>query len=110
MAGDGGVMTDLRLTDEEIAFIRARRGNGHLPPLPPAQPGKVIVVVSPKGGSGKTAVSSNVAVTLAQQFPGRVVALDLDVQFGDLCVSMGLRPEHNLAEVAASAQIDATMI
>ena len=42
---------------------------------------KVIVVVSPKGGSGKTAVSSNLAVALADRHPGRVVAVDLDVQF-----------------------------
>ncbi len=45
---------------------------------------KVIVVVSPKGGAGKTAVSSNLSVALAQRHPGRVVAVDLDVQFGDL--------------------------
>ena len=41
--------------------------NGHLPPPPPMETGKVIVVVSPKGGSGKTAVSSNLAVALAEQ-------------------------------------------
>jgi len=39
-----------------------------------------------------------------------VAALDLDVQFGDMCVSMGLHPEHNLAQVASSAQVDATTI
>jgi pilus assembly protein CpaE len=104
-------MSNLTLTDEEVALIRARRENGHLPPPPPrAKTGKVIVVVSPKGGSGKTAVSSNLSVALAQQFPGRVAALDLDVQFGDMCVSMGLHPEHNLAEVAQSSQVDATTI
>ncbi|TVR20344.1 MAG: MinD/ParA family protein, partial [Ilumatobacter sp.] len=45
---------------------------------------KVIVVISPKGGSGKTAVSANLAVALAQRHPGRVAAVDLDLQFGDL--------------------------
>jgi pilus assembly protein CpaE len=84
------------------------KANG-FPTTPPAK-GKVIVVVSPKGGSGKTAVSSNLAVSLAQHFPGKVAALDLDVQFGDMCVSLGLRPEHNLAEVAQSTQVDATTI
>ena len=84
--------------------------NGHLPLPPPVKTGKVIVVVSPKGGSGKTAVSSNLAAALAQQFPGRVAALDLDVQFGDMCTSLGLHPEHNLAEVAQSNQVDATTI
>jgi pilus assembly protein CpaE len=84
--------------------------NGHLPPPAPVKTGKVIVVVSPKGGSGKTALSSNLAAALAQQFPGRVAALDLDVQFGDMCTSLGLHPEHNLAELAQSNQVDATTI
>jgi pilus assembly protein CpaE len=84
--------------------------NGQLPPPPPMKTTKVIVVVSPKGGSGKTAVASNVAVALAQQFPGRVAALDLDVQFGDMCTCLGLHPEHNLAELAQSNQVDATTI
>jgi pilus assembly protein CpaE len=84
--------------------------NGQLRPPPPTETGKVLVVVSPKGGSGKTAVSSNLAVVLAQQFPGRVAALDLDVQFGDMCTSLGLHPEHNLAEVAQSSEVDATTI
>lgn len=78
---------------------------------PPSEPGrraKVIVVVSPKGGSGKTAVSSNLAVALAQRHPGRVVAVDLDVQFGDLALSLSLTPEHTLAQLARSSQLDAT--
>jgi pilus assembly protein CpaE len=104
-------MTAITLTDEELALIRARRTNGHLPPpLPGTTQGKVIAVISPKGGSGKTAVSTNLAAALAMRFPGRVAALDLDVQFGDMCVSMGLRPEHNLAQVATSAQVDSTTI
>ena len=78
--------------------------------LPAPRKGKVIVVVSPKGGSGKTAVATNLAAALAMRFPGQVAALDLDVQFGDMCTSMGLLPEHNLAEVATSIQVDATTI
>jgi pilus assembly protein CpaE len=84
--------------------------NGHQPLPPPAKTAKVIVVVSPKGGSGKTAVSTNLAVAIAQQFPGRVAAVDLDVQFGDMCTSLGLHAEHNLAEVAQSNEVDATTI
>jgi pilus assembly protein CpaE len=104
-------MTAITLTDEELALIRARRTNGHLPPPPPVtNHAKVIAVISPKGGSGKTAVSTNLATALAMRFPGRVAAIDLDVQFGDMCVSLGLHPEHNLAQVATSAQVDSTTI
>lgn len=69
---------------------------------------KVIVVVSPKGGSGKTAISTNLAVALAQRHPGRVAAVDLDVQFGDLPLALSLTPERNLAQLARTSQIDAT--
>jgi len=82
--------------------------NGTLPP--PVRKGRVIVVLSPKGGSGKTAVSTNLAAAMAMRFPGKVAAIDLDVQFGDMCTAMGLQPEHNLAQVAGSSQVDATTI
>ncbi len=77
---------------------------------PPTRSTKVIVVVSPKGGSGKTAVASNLAVALAQRHPGRVVAVDLDVQFGDLGMALSLTPEHTLAQLARATQIDATTV
>jgi pilus assembly protein CpaE len=71
---------------------------------------KVIVVVSPKGGSGKTAVSSNLAVAIAENHPGRVVAVDLDVQFGDLGLALSMQTERTLAQLARSSEIDATTI
>jgi pilus assembly protein CpaE len=70
---------------------------------------KVIVVVSPKGGSGKTAVSSNLAVALSQRHPGEVVAVDLDVQFGDLATALSLQPERNLAQLTRG-EINATTV
>lgn len=75
-----------------------------------ARHGRVIVVVSPKGGSGKTAVSSNLAVALAQLHPGRVVAVDLDVQFGDLETALSLTAERTLAQLSRAANIDATTV
>jgi pilus assembly protein CpaE len=77
---------------------------------PPRRHSKVIVVISPKGGSGKTAVSSNLAVALAQRNAGRVVAVDLDVQFGDLGTALSLTPEHTLAQLARATHIDATTV
>jgi pilus assembly protein CpaE len=83
------------------------KANGH---APQSRQGKVILVISPKGGSGKTAVSSNLAVALAQRHPGRVVAVDLDVQFGDLGTALSLTPEHTLAQLARTSQMDATTV
>jgi pilus assembly protein CpaE len=83
------------------------KANGSTPQL---RQSKVIVVISPKGGCGKTAVSSNLAVALAQRHPGRVVAVDLDVQFGDLGTALSLTPEHTLAQLARTSQMDATTV
>jgi pilus assembly protein CpaE len=77
---------------------------------PPMNQCKVIAVISPKGGSGKTAVSANLAVALAQRFPGRVVAVDLDLQFGDLTTALSLTPERTLAQLTRTPQIDATAV
>jgi pilus assembly protein CpaE len=39
-----------------------------------------------------------------------VVAVDLDVQFGDLGLALSLSPEHTLAQLARATQIDATTL
>lgn len=85
------------------------KADGYSPPQQPRH-ARVIVVVSPKGGSGKTAVSSNLAVALAERHPGRVAAVDLDVQFGDLGTALSLAPEHTLAQLSRATQLDATVV
>jgi pilus assembly protein CpaE len=64
-----------------------------------AESGSVIAVISPKGGVGKTTVSTNLAVGLAQKSPNQVVLLDLDVQFGDVASALGLEPTHSLLDI-----------
>ena len=62
----------------------------------------MICVLGPKGGTGKTLTSCNLAVSLAAE--GRkVVVLDLDLQFGDVGLSLGLAPEKTLYDLAKSA-------
>lgn len=64
---------------------------------------KVIVVVSPKGGVGKSTIASNLAVGLAKQSPMDVVLVDLDLQFGDIATHLDLNPAHNLTDAFASS-------
>jgi pilus assembly protein CpaE len=72
---------------------------------------KVIAVVSPKGGAGKTAIASNLAVGLAQLAPQQVVVVDLDLQFGDIASALRLVPDQTIADSAqAATPIDATTI
>jgi pilus assembly protein CpaE len=59
---------------------------------------RTITVLSPKGGVGKTSISTNLAVALAQQSPMEVVLVDLDLQFGDVSTVLDLRPSHTLED------------
>lgn len=65
--------------------------------------GRVITVVSPKGGAGKTTVATNLAVALAEAMPHSTVIVDLDLQFGDVATALNLTPEHFLPDVLQSA-------
>jgi pilus assembly protein CpaE len=61
----------------------------------------VICVLGPKGGIGKTITSCNLAVALAQRGE-RTILVDLDLQFGDVALSLGLTPEHTSYDLAVS--------
>jgi pilus assembly protein CpaE len=63
--------------------------------------GRVITVLGPKGGTGKTLVSTNLAVALSSG-AARAVVIDLDLQFGDVGLAMGLRPERTMYDLAMS--------
>ena len=64
---------------------------------------RIIAVISPKGGAGKTTVATNVAVGLATRMPKQVLLLDLDLQFGDCAAALGLQPEYSLADAIQSS-------
>ena len=73
--------------------------------------GRVIMSLCPKGGAGKTTVSTNLALALAQVAPGEVVILDLDLQFGDVASALGLRPDLTFADAVRSVDtLDATSL
>jgi pilus assembly protein CpaE len=63
--------------------------------------GQLICVLGPKGGTGKTLTASNLAVGLARE-DKRVVLVDLDLQFGDLGLVMGLAPERTIFDLVTS--------
>jgi pilus assembly protein CpaE len=61
----------------------------------------MICILGPKGGTGKTLVSTNLAVALALTGK-RPVLIDLDLQFGDVGLALGLRPEKTIYDLARS--------
>jgi pilus assembly protein CpaE len=61
----------------------------------------MICVLGPKGGTGKTLTSCNLAVSLAQH-GCKVAVVDLDLQFGDVGLALGLAPEKTVYDLAKS--------
>lgn len=72
--------------------------------------GRVITVMSPKGGAGKTTVATNLAVRLGVAAPGRVALMDLDLQFGDAGSALGLGPQSTVADAARASSLDSTSL
>ena len=72
------------------AAVAPRTGNG-----------RMITVLGPKGGAGKTLVSCNLGVALAEA-GHRTVLLDLDLQFGDVGLALGVPPGKTIHELVMS--------
>jgi pilus assembly protein CpaE len=83
----------LRFTLEKV--IARRRGGGSAG----AAVAPLVCVLGPKGGTGKTLVSTNLAVALARR-DLRVTLVDLDLQFGDVGLALGLVPERTIYDLA----------
>ncbi|HUK44716.1 MAG TPA: AAA family ATPase [Gaiellaceae bacterium] len=60
--------------------------------------GSLICVLGPKGGTGKTLTSTSLAVALVE-YGKRVALVDLDLQFGDVGLTMGLTPEQTIFDL-----------
>jgi pilus assembly protein CpaE len=86
---------------QELAFaiekaIARRRGpsQGALAPM--------IAILGPKGGTGKTLTACNLAVALAN-LGQRPAIVDIDLQFGDVGLALGLRPDKTIYDLAVAA-------
>jgi pilus assembly protein CpaE len=78
----------------EKALVR-KRGTS------PSRVGAMITVLGPKGGTGKTLTACNLAEALAGAGASPVI-VDLDLQFGDVGLALGLRPERTIYDLAVA--------
>lgn len=63
------------------------------------RPRRLVAVYSPKGGVGTTTIAVNVAVAHAQTRPGRVLIIDLDLQFGQVATHLNVTPRQTIADL-----------
>lgn len=66
-----------------------------------ATTGSLICVLGSKGGVGKTVAATNLGAALATRGK-RTALIDLDLQFGDVALALGLAPETTLFDLAVS--------
>ena len=83
----------------EVLKLLARKQGGDTPSV--ADHSRLVCVLGPKGGTGKTLTSTNLSVALAQ-LGQSVVLIDLDLQFGDVALCLGLPPERTVYDLAQS--------
>jgi pilus assembly protein CpaE len=73
----------------------------------PSRHGKIVTVFSPKGGTGKTVIATNLAAAYAKFEGKKTLLLDLDLQFGDAAIMLGLEPEKTIYDlVVAPGELD----
>jgi pilus assembly protein CpaE len=92
---------DIQFALEKV--VARKRGSGVAGELNP-----MICVLGPKGGTGKTLTVCNLGVALAAAGK-KAVIVDLDLQFGDVGIALGLSPErtiHDLAQTGGSLDSD----
>ena len=94
-------------TIKKAHSLAAGRAAGATAKASSALDGKVVTQVSPKGGSGKTVLASNLAAVFARHQGRRTLLLDLDLQFGDAAIMMGIEPEKTIYDlVMARRELD----
>jgi len=96
-AEDAGALT----AELQFTLRKAIARKGEAGGMRPSGVGELICVLGPKGGTGKTLTTCNLGVALAAA-GHRVAIVDLDLQFGDVGLALGLTPEKTIYDLARS--------
>jgi pilus assembly protein CpaE len=96
-----------QMTENVVFAIRKASHAGRRAQGVPGRRGRIVTVFSPKGGTGKTVTASNLATCLAKYEGKRTLLLDLDLQFGDAAIMLGIEPEKTIYDlVVAPGELD----
>jgi pilus assembly protein CpaE len=104
-----------RVKNVQIESAPATSASNHQISLGRLAQGKVIVVYSPKGGTGTTTLAVNLAITLNND-ETRAVLVDAKLQYGDVAVFLNEQGKNTIVDLAARADelepeiVDSVMI
>jgi len=86
---------------EQFAHDVLKRQSVARPEAPAQQEkGRIITVMSAKGGSGKTVLATNLALLLNRLPDTKVCLVDADLQFGDVCLVLQLEPRFTMVNAS----------
>jgi pilus assembly protein CpaE len=93
---------------ENVVFALRKAAHAIRKPDPArGRDGTIVTVFSPKGGTGKTVLATNLATQLAKHAGKKTLLLDLDLQFGDAAIMLGIEPEKTIFDlVVAPGELD----
>jgi pilus assembly protein CpaE len=86
--------SDLEAALERVWTAKKRRSG-----TPEASQGRILAVTGLKGGMGATSVAVNLAMTLAEKHPDRVVLVDLGRPFSDVGKFLDLTQQSTLSDL-----------
>src|SRR5437588_9159327 len=96
-----------QLTENVVFAVRKASHSGRRAQGKATPHGRLVTVFSPKGGTGKTVLATNLAASLAKHWGKRALLLDLDLQFGDAAIMLGMEPEKTIYDlVVAPGELD----
>ncbi|HYM64837.1 MAG TPA: AAA family ATPase [Gaiellaceae bacterium] len=96
-----------QMTENIVFAIRKASHSGRKAQGRPGRRGRIVTVFSPKGGTGKTVIATNTATAVAKHEGKKALLLDLDLQFGDAAIMLGIEPEKTIYDlVVAPGELD----
>lgn len=78
---------------------RVMRRLGWTSAAEPRQAGRLFTLFSPKGGCGSTTIATNLACVLHRLTCKRTLLVDLDLEFGETALQLGVEPRFSVLDV-----------
>jgi pilus assembly protein CpaE len=100
-----GVRDFLNLPLAEVQLLQAleRARDRRTVPLRKSD-GKLLVFAGTKGGAGVSTIAANMAVSLRKESCSKVVVVDLDLQLGDVALTLGVSPQFSVTDALRSPE------